>query len=225
MAKFCSKCNSPMNDGDIKCGYCGAVANEAPAQAPAKKKQKVDLAKLMKDPKAKKFAPVAIVAAALVVVLLVVAIASGVGYKGVAKKYMKAMVKGDADKYVNVISGKFFDEDFDEEDMADYKENFVDSNKDGYDELEEEYGSNVKVKYNIISTYDVRNEDALENIEERLQDEEIKYGKEVKAKVVVFLVTVKGEDDQTTYVDQVTLVKEDGKWKVYEKSILDSYYL
>jgi hypothetical protein len=224
MAKFCAKCNSPLNEGDRACGYCGTPVAAAPAKAAAKKPP-VDVAKLMKDPKVKKFAPVAIIAAVLVVVLLIVAIASGSGAKGAAKKYMKAIIKNNPDKYVDVLSARYFGEDYDEDKMAEYKENFEDDVKDAYDDFEEAYGSNVKIKYEVLATFDIRNEDKLEDIEEELQDEDIDYGKEVKAKKVVLLVTIKVDENQTTFVDEVTLVKEDGKWKVYSKSILEGYYL
>ncbi len=214
MAKFCSNCNSPMNDGDNRCGYCGAPANNAPANAPAKKKQQVDLAKLMKDPKVKKFAPVAIVAAVVAVIVIIVAIASNAGYKGVVNNYMKGYIKNNPDKYVKTLSALRFDEDFDEEDMAEYKEDFEDDIKDLYDELEEDFGKNVKIKYEIIGSYDI-DEESMESVEDRLDDRDIDYGKKAKGKAVVLLVTIKGDEKEVTYDDTMVLIKEDGKWKVY----------
>lgn len=212
MAKFCAKCNSPLNEGDKVCGYCGTPV-AAPAKAAAKKPQ-IDVAKLMNDPKVKKFAPVAIIAAALVVVLLIVAIASGSGAKGVAKKYMNATVKNKPDKYVDTLSSLYLGEDLDEEELEEYKENFSDNYEDELDELKDEYGDNVKIKYDVIATYDIRDKDSIEHMEDTLDDADVDYGKELKAKMVVFLVTTKGEKNETTSVQSVLLIKEDGKWKV-----------
>lgn len=214
MAKFCSKCNSPMNDGDVKCGYCGATADNAPAQAPAKKNQQVDLAKLMKDPKVKKFAPVAIVAAVIAVIVIIVAIASNAGYKGAVNNYMKGTIKNNPDKFVKSLSATYFGEDFDEEDMAEFKEDFDEDIQEMYEELAEEYGDNVKIKYEIVGAYDL-DEDTLDDMEDAYDDEDIDYGKELKGKRVVLFITIKGEKKETTTHTAMTLVKEEGKWKVY----------
>ena len=209
MAKFCAKCNSPLNEGDRACGYCGTPVAEAPASAPAKK-SKVDVAKLMKDPKAKM---VAIVAAAVVVVLLIVAIISGAGYKGVAKKNLNAYIKNKPEKFINTLSGMYFDEDFDEEEMAELEENLSESIKNKYENYEDKYGKNVKIKYEIIGSYDL-SESTLEDYEDRLEDLDIDYGKQLKGKAVVLLITIKGDDEERTYSDEMYLLKEDGKWKV-----------
>lgn len=211
MAKFCSKCNSPINEGETKCSYCGTPANSAPANA---KKQQLDVANLMKDPKVKKFAPVAVVALLVAVVVIIVAIASNAGYKGVVNKYMKSYINNNPDKFVKTLSATWFSEDFDEEEMEEFKEDFDDEVKDMYDELEEEYGKGVKVKYEILGSYDI-DEERMESIEDVLDERDVDYGKEAKGKKVVLLVTIKGDDKEITSSTEVTLVKEDGKWKVY----------
>lgn len=209
MAKTCLRCNSPLQDGDVVCGYCGTPVS---AESQAAKKQNVDFAKLLKDPKVKKFAPIGAVALVAIVLVLIIAISAGSGYKGTVNKYMKGIIKNNPEKIVKVSSATNLPED--EDDIADYQEMLEEGIKELYDEFEDEFGDNVKITYKIIGSYDI-SEDEQEYYEERLDDADVDYGKEVKGKKVVLLITIKGKDKEMTSDTTMTLLKEDGKWKVY----------
>ena len=179
---------------------------------------KIPVLKDMKPEQLKKIGRIALLAVAAVVVLVVIigAIASaGSGAKGALKKYFSAVEKENYKKYISVMSEgekklyNLTDEEALEIEIEDELKNRIDN-------LEDKYGKNVKIKIKVTDKDDmttkalnvIRNTYAL-SVD--LEEIEIKKGVELD-----FEVTIKGKDEKAEGEGSAYVIKEDGKWKVYE---------
>ena len=218
MAKICKNCGYQSADTAAACEGCGAPF------APAKSEKKNPLAavpvlKDMKPEQLAKFGKIAGVAvAALVVIILVIsAIASGSGAKGALKKYFKSVENESVKKYISVMTEgekklyNLIDDDLEIE--------IEDELKNRMDNFEDKYGKNVKFKVKIVDSDDmttkslnvIRNTYSLSN---DLAEIEIKKGVEIE-----FEIEIKGKEEKAEGEGTAYVIKEDGKWKVYEISM------
>lgn len=204
MAKFCTKCNAQMEDNEMQCNNCG----EAVAAAPAKK---FDIANLMKDPKVKKFAPIAIVAIVAIFAIVVLAIFAKPSYERTVDNYLKGVINGNPKKVAKAMCSFRIPEEKDE--LKEYYADLEDEFEELDEELQDEYGKNAKLKYKIIGSYDL-NEDDAEAYEVMLDMADYDYGKEIKGKVVVVLITAKGKEAEETRCAEIIVIKEKGSWKM-----------
>ncbi len=177
----------------------------------------IPVLKDMKPEQVTKIGRIALLAVAAVVVLVVIigAIASGSGAKGALKKYFSAVENENYKKYISVMSEgekklyNILDEEALEIEIEDELKNRIDN-------LEDKYGKNVKFKIKVTDKDDmttkelniIRNTYAL-SVD--LEEIEIKKGVEFD-----FEVTIKGKDEKAEGEGSAYVIKEDGKWKVYE---------
>lgn len=213
MAKFCGNCGSQLEDDARVCGYCGVMQAENPTIPGITDTIGNDKAKKIKDIVKK------VIPAVLAVVVLVVGISVGsgfVGYKGAIRKYMKAYENMDAEKVFSMLSNVYtqYSEDFEDE--------FVDQLTDTFaDEVEEKFGTDLKIKYEIVKAdklSDRKFDKVIEDLEGDLSDDvsfdDIKEIREVKLKVVI-----SGSEKKTPKKDRMEfyLFKEGGEWKIFIK--------
>lgn len=171
----------------------------------------------MKPEQLKKIGVAAAAAVAVLVVIIVIisAIASGSGAKGALKTYFKAVENENFKKYISVMSEgeKKLYNVADEEAL---EIEIEDELKNRMDNLEDKYGKNVKYKIKVTDKDEmttkslnvIRNAYSLSN---DLAEVEIKKGVELD-----FEIEIKGKEESAEGSGSALIVKEDGKWKVYE---------
>ena len=96
--------------------------------------------------------------------------------------------------------------DLDEDDMENMHE-----------KLEDEYGKDLKISYEITSNDDIKEED-IKNVQEYIslkynEDVKVSEGKEVKIKA-----TIKGSEDSDTDTARMYVYNIDGEWKILNTS-------
>ena len=162
---FCSKCGAKLEDGTKFCATCGAVqdvqetaapAQEAPEAAPTAEKKPVKV-----DNKMVGLIAMGVVAIAAIVLICVIGSALfGGGYKKPLKTLKKAVnsQSTDVDDVLDVLPkfvGNAYDDalglvkDIDKDMVKDVEDGIADALEGMYDGLEETYGKNVKVSYEI----------------------------------------------------------------------------
>lgn len=220
MAKFCGNCGAASDDSANVCGNCGAPfaaaskggANDILAKIPGVNNMKPE----QKD-QVMKIAKIAVPAVAAVVVVLILIfgiIVPNTGARGAVKKYFKAIQKTNVEDYIELMPEMRqaiykLDEDSSIEDEV---EELL---KDELDDLEDDYGKNVKIKIKITEVDDMKNK-TLKSIEESYElDEDLKGVDIEEGKEIDFDITIKGKEDDDDGDGTIYLIKEDGKWKVW----------
>ena len=178
---------------------------------------KIPVLKDMNPGQLKKYGVIAAAAVVLLVVIIVVisAIASGSGAKGALKTYFKAVENENFKKYISVMpeGEKKLYNVADEEAL---EIEIEDELKNRMDNLEDKYGKNVKYKIKVTDKDEmttkslnvIRNAYSLSN---DLAEVEVKKGVELD-----FEIEIKGKEESAEGSGSALVIKEDGKWKVYE---------
>ena len=216
MSKFCENCGAEMDDNEVVCKNCGPqedkkeevkeVKEEVKKEAEVKKEN----TEAVKESKPMDIKTMGIIGGAVAAVVILLAIIINVisgGWKTPIDNYFKGMQKADAKMYLKAFP-EFLDKDdtVDKEYMEDMKEN-----------LEDEYGKNIKIKYEITKKEKIK-KDELSKVQEYIEkkyDSKVKVsaGYEVKVKA-----TIKGKDDEDTDTQKMYVYKIDGKWKYFSVS-------
>ena len=216
MAKVCNKCGYQSDDSATVCESCGATFGKH-------KEEKnnpifnIPFLKDMKPEQLKKIGVIAVAAGAVLAVVIVIisAIASGSGAKGALKTYFKAVENENFKKYISVMSEgekklyNLVDDEALEIEIEDELKNRMDN-------LEDKYGKNVKFKIKVTDKDEmttkslnvIRNAYSLSN---DLAEVEVKKGVELD-----FEIEIKGKEESAEGFGSALVIKEDGKWKVYE---------
>lgn len=168
------------------------------------------------------------VAAVLFFVLIGALFNLGDSYKDPVKNYFAAMEKGSGkklqkaygDKIVDGLDNLLEEEDVyeDEEDIDDIDDVFDYMAEEYHDTLVDAYGKNIKVKYKITDKEKL-DKDELKDIEKSLKemlDEKCKVKKGYEIEVEA---TVKGKDDKGTDDQEITVIKLDGDWIMYDETL------
>lgn len=216
MAKFCSNCSAASADDAQVCGICGTPFTTAPVEqaAPTKKNPlagiKLDDAKKAELMKYGKFA-VPVVAVILVLIIIFAAIVPNVGYKSTINKFLNAIEKADAEKYMEYCNSYKFDNNY-------YDEDYIEDMLDKYIELYElQYGENIKLSFKVEDC-DKLTEDILEEIQDSYENSEDCDDMEItKGYDIIGTLTIKGKDMDRDFENiSFVLIKEDGKWKIWD---------
>ena len=220
MSKFCGNCGAQLDDSARVCGYCGvAFGNEPVNTSNTSIPGVVSEADKEKAAKTKKLIKTGATAVAAIIVLSIVIsiISSFTGYKGVVRKVVNAFEDYDMNTLCSYASSLSYYGD-DVEYSEEYFEEMVSSKLDYY---EEELGHNLKMSFEITDSYklDDRNRDDLFD---DLEDSGVYVGNISTIRMVELELEIKGSRRTSTYtVDDLLLVKENGKWKVL---YLGGYY-
>lgn len=218
MAKICGNCGAQVDDNAFVCGYCGAALQQEPAQngspfngVPGGAGKKFDLKKL--DLK-----KVLVAVAAVVAVIVVISLLSGGGYKSVVKDYMKAYEECDADKMMDLTTDVLavaFEEELG--DLVDAEELLKEGFEEKIEALEDKFGEDIKITYEITDDEEMDDED-LDEFKEELEelDADIKISKAHKIEIEG---TIEGSDDEDDFELKLVVLKENGKWKVLDESL------
>lgn len=225
--KFCEKCGAQVEDNNAFCLACGAKMDDAAntADNAGDAAAPLDTQKLIK---------IGVIAVAAILVIVIISSLFGGGYKGAAKKWVKANLQGKTG-VVKSLAPKDIWEYYDDElkvDVDDVKDAVEDSHDDSLDEWEDEYGKNPKVSYKVESSKKLDKRD-VKKINKALEERYDIDDNLVKAAYRVEIdVKIKGKDDYYSNDTFITVVKIKGKWypisyydgdEVSARFLLDSY--
>lgn len=166
------------------------------------------------------------IAIPVVAIALVVGILFGFGVfthpsEKTAKKYLEALVKGDGKAIYSVTVDPYrleemLDSEYlDYDDKEDVIDEFVDNAEETRDNLEDEYGDNVKLKDFEVKKVIKYKKDEVKELAEYLADEyDYDDGALQDVRVLKIKATIKGSDDEETDTNEMVLTKIKGKWYV-----------
>lgn len=235
MAKFCGNCGAQCDDSVKICGNCGAPfaepeTNSGNILSKIPNIGNLDLKNLnikpeMKD-QATKIAKIAAPVAAGIVVLLILIFAiivPNTGAQKAVKNYFKAFQKGESATIVEFLpasASAYSDEDENIKDIVDSAmelsvENLNDKYGEGFkfklknvekEKLDEDDLDDIRDDYDELSDMlDVYDED------NSFETPEIKAGYKFE-----FELVLKGDKREKTEDCEMTMIKENGKWVIYE---------
>ncbi len=223
MAKFCGSCGAEAQDDARICGTCGAPLEMDSEKATIPGLEYMDPEKKQQY---KKYGIIGIgVIAAIVVVVILFNIITGfIGYKGAIRKYFKGLNKEKASSIVSVMPEYELERLEERNDDFDAEEYIEDNIFDRFEYLEDEYGEDLKFSYDISDVKklsDKKLKKLKNNIEDDLDYDDIKYDVDdiTKAVIVELEVRIKGDDDKDEDDTEITLIKENGSWKIYSGGI------
>ena len=206
---FCANCGKPLQDGEV-CNCQNATNNiYAPPMPNNSKTIGKGLAVMGAG-----------LVAGVVIIALVFSAVFGGGYKKPIKDYVKAMNNHDTKKMLSVVLPESKMKELKKEmkdsiiDWDAFLDKMDDSIEEAMEELEDDYGKNVKFSAKILDKEKLKG-DELEEIQEEYEDEfdaEIKKAYKLKVKM-----TIKGKKDEETDKASVYVVKVKGDdWKLYD---------
>lgn len=215
MSKFCGNCGKALADNARVCGYCGVPVSVAvqtnpevkhiPGLDPVKDQEKADkMNKIIKS-------GAMIIIAIIVVTIGINVISSFIGYKGVVRKVINAFEDYDMNTLYEYASSLNYLGDDDEY----YEELFDDKVSAKLDYYEGQVGYDLKIDFEIIDSYNL-DERKLNNFLDELEESGAYVGKIDKIRQVDLELHIKGKRSENTYrTDDLLLIKENGKWKVF----------
>lgn len=196
--RYCINCGNELGDTKfcVKCGTKAADELPLPNSGIAQKKTP----------------------AAVIAIILICAIGfggfwifGGRSYKSVVKKFMKAVIDGDAEKIVSLMPSSLIDYVAEEEydgDKEDMISDLADQLEASLDELDENDIKASDISYKIIDEEDMDKDDIKEYKREfRKADLKIKEGKKIEIEV-----TLPADDDEETYTRDLEVAKIGRSW-------------
>lgn len=239
MSKFCGSCGASMEDDARVCGACGAPFATENSSVPTNPANPVNptnpvnvtnpVASMSAEQK-KKITIIAVAAGAgfvaiiaLIIVLNIVL--SHTGYKGTMNKYFNAIEDYDVAAVTEITSDATYATSWYDYDEAEFEENKEDYVKDNVSNILEDYetkvGNKVKIKYEIINADEISDrkyDEFLETLEDVYDYDTTGISKVME---VDYTLDLKGKKSKrTVYPPTMYLIKEDGKWTVYQGSLL-----
>ena len=224
MSKFCPNCGTPLEDVAVFCGSCGAkVAAPAQPQQPAPQQYYAEQPVVQQPKKSKKGLVVAIIA-----IIAVIGIAAflyfggyldslfGGGYNKALDTYLKARMMYQCEDAEDLMPEEAWDTFEKERFMdADDFEEYMDIQREyQVEELEYEYGSNLKFSYKVTKEKAI-SDGNLKKIGKALAKEYgIKAGDVKKGYDLTLDATIKGSEDSDTTDYECSVVLIDDDWYV-----------
>lgn len=220
MSKFCGNCGAQLDDTAKVCGYCGNALSIEPENTKTTtipgirtEADKEKSAKMTKNIKT------IVVAVALVIVLSlgINVVSSFTGYKGVVRKVVNAFEDYDMNTLCSYASSLCYYGN----DIEYYEDIFEDRVSAKLDYYENMLGHNLKMNFEIVDSYKL-DDRKVDNLLEELEDMGAYAGKIDTIRRVEIELEIKGSRNTSTFlIDDLLLIKENGKWKVL---YLNDYY-
>ncbi len=135
----------------------------------------------------------------------------GSGYKSVVGNYVEAMNDCDAEKILEAMPKEYIDyledQGMDKDDLIDELEYYLELM---IEELEDEYGDDIKISYKITEDKKMDKDD-LEDLQDEYDDMDLDI--EIKeARELEIELTIKGDDDKDDDDLDLVVIKVDGEW-------------
>lgn len=203
---FCTNCGKELN-GAAFCTNCGAKAETAPAGVTTGG---------VGDKLSENRGPIIIALAGVAAIVLVLIIISlGGGYKGTLKAYMEAHKKGDGRKIVKMMPEKLVKKQ--KEYDSDFVDNVDDSLDSELDDVKDKEGNVKKMTYKITDDTKL-DKDEVKDLKKKWKDRDVSM--DIKAaRELEVEVTMPVDGDKETESFEFTLVKIKGKWYVLESDM------
>ena len=155
------------------------------------------------------------VVAAVAVVVVLACLIFGGGYTEAIDNYID-LISGDADAIEKMIPPAALEYMVDEEDfdLDEFKEEYEDTSDERMEYLEEEYGEDIKISYEITKEKEL-SEKKLNAIRDGLKENyDIQKKSVTKGYELDVEMTIEGDDDEDTDEDEIIVVKIDGDWYI-----------
>lgn len=210
MSKFCENCGSELKDTDTVCPNCGTAVEKTTKKDVKNTKVEDNQTQTVNPTEGKinkkTFAIVGgIVVAAILLIVIVIALCSG-GYTKPISYMCNGVQKADSKTFSKAFPKVMTEDDdykIDDDDIEKLLEN-----------LEDEYGKNIKITYKVLDKEKIDKED-LEDLQEKLEDQYEDSKKKCKVTAgykVTVKMTIKGKDDKDTDSTTINVYKIGGKW-------------
>lgn len=207
MARFCGNCGMLLDENAKICTRCRRPVTGNPQKFPNWEFENQE-----KKRKFKKKFKIAVVLAFIVAASIITfqIVLNLTGNRGMVHKVMSAYEKYDIDTLVSLSSDMYY---YGEETFAEnYFENSVGNQLDSFENI---VGHNFKIDYKIVEVYELseRNKDEiLDNIEYTYPQFDIGIIENISMAEVS--VTARKDEKTVSRAVEITLTKEDGKWKL-----------
>ena len=205
---FCKKCGENVKDGELFCNSCGT---------PVDSNQTEKSVEMSTTDKNKRIGMIIAGAVAAVVVILIISLFAGGGWRSTANKYFNACEKGN---YKTVM--KLTPEDA----VSAWRKEYNYSKSDFEERMEDrfELPSYIeKADFKIVKAvkYD---KDELEDLAERLDSYYDIDDKKVKAAMNVYYYALVEDDDGDIDIaaDSICVIKVGNKWYIHPDYVLNS---
>lgn len=217
---FCTNCGKNIPDGSQFCPECGATQETQPAYAapagtyappaytpPATGKTVTVAGKTFP---AKLLAIAGAVVVGVVVLILLCSALFGGGRETPLKNYCKAYGKANVSAFLKLYPEEVLDEVYDWD--SDDKDDIQDYLDDGLDDMEDIYGEDITMSYEIKTEKEL-NDKRLKALGEYLEDNYDMDADELSAGYVMQVKwTIEGDDDSDNSKNWVVVYKYDGDW-------------
>ncbi len=205
---FCKKCGENVKDGELFCNSCGT---------PVDSNQTEKSAEMSTTDKNKRIGMIIAGAVAAVVVILIISLFAGGGWRSTANKYFNACEKGN---YKTVM--KLTPEDA----VSAWRKERDYSKSDFEERMEDrfELPSYIeKADFKIVKA-DKYDKDELEDLAERLDSYYDIDDKKVKAAMNVYYYVLAEDDDGDFSIaaDSICVIKVGNKWYIHPDYVLNS---
>lgn len=153
--------------------------------------------------------------ALIVIIIILCAVFSG-GYKKPIDKMFKAFEDGDGKALMSIypdvlIESDDFEDNIKDADYDSVKEYFEEQAEKFTDQLEEEYGKDLKISYKIEDKDELSNK-KLKDIKDSLKAQGAKNVKVTKGYELDLEIKIKGDDDDDEDDLEIIVAKVNGQW-------------
>lgn len=209
MAKFCTKCGSPLSENAAYCTNCGAVVDQ---------KSNVTFSEQKKHMVIK----IGSIAAVLIVIVLIFTALFSGGYKSALDNFFEGIEDGDVSALMDAMPE--CEIEYLENSLKEY--DIYDSVKDYFEAtfsvllkgMESEFGDDISISYDIINKEELSDKQ-LKSIQNDLRssfnakDTEVTKGYNVKMNV-----KIKGDNKTEKETISLKVAKVDGDWCLVENN-------
>lgn len=225
MSKICKNCGEEMDDSAVFCVKCGTktedtaceVCSIKAADGAAKTGVVGKINGFINQIKSKDKKAIGVAAGAVAVLILILVLVFALGSSGPEKavdNYFDVMFNGKASKIEDLAPKAYWDYAADDKDVKvrDVKKIYEDYIDKIIDELEDEYGDDIKIRVKVVETDEVSKK-TLDTMKDNLKKRYNIPKKDVsKALELECEVTIKGDDDKDTDEIKLYAVKIKGDW-------------
>lgn len=202
---YCEKCGSQVDPNSKFCDSCGAPIESVSDATPS--------APLVNPNKNKIIGLSVVGVVALAVIILLVSLLGGRGYKATVNKFVDAIFSANAKAIVNLMPKKIVDDAIDDggyDNKSELIEEGEEALQDALSYLHLIYGDDWKIKRKIEDSEDITDRE-LRNIKEDYEEYDVKV---TAAKTVEVVITFKADGDEQSNTMYVNVIKVGSSWYI-----------